>query len=200
MHVRISTVTGATDIDAGVKFLREKAVPELQQQRGFRGLTASGDRASGLVSVLSIWETEDDLKASESAAGKVRDEAVGVFGGDVTVQRFEQVVSEIGDTPPAVGCPLRILPIKMDPARVDENIGFFKSEILPRLKATPGFRGVRNMINRATGEGAVGTIWADEASMKAADGERENRRSEAESRGVEFGEITQRVILFSHLS
>jgi heme-degrading monooxygenase HmoA len=200
MHVRISTVTGATDIDAGVKFLGEKAVPELQQQRGFRGLTASGDRASGTVSVLSIWETEDDLNASESAAGKVRNEALGVFGGDVTVQRMEQVVVDTGDTPPAVGCPLRILPIKMDPARVDENIGYFKSEILPRLKATPGFRGVRNMIDRATGEGAVGTIWADEASMKAADAEREQRRSEAESRGVEFGEIGQRVILFSHLS
>ena len=43
MHARISTISGTTDIEAGVRFLGEKVVPELQQQRGFRGLTASGD-------------------------------------------------------------------------------------------------------------------------------------------------------------
>ena len=72
MHVRISTIRGATDIDAGIRLLGEKVVPELQQQRGFRGITASADRAGGIVAVVSLWETEQDMTASESAAGKVR--------------------------------------------------------------------------------------------------------------------------------
>ena len=200
MHVRISTINGATDLDAGIRFLGEKVVPELQQQRGFRGITASADRAAGLVAVLSLWETEQDMTASESVASKVRQEALGVMGGDVTVETFEQVVADIGDPPPAVGCTLRVVRVKMDPARVDENIEFFRSEIVPRMKATPGFRGVRNMIDRASGSGAVGTLWDDEASMNAAEAAAEQRRHEASSRGVEFGEMSTRVLLFSHLT
>ncbi|MEP6660549.1 MAG: hypothetical protein ABJD24_11595 [Acidimicrobiales bacterium] len=200
MHVRVSTITGATDIDGGVRFLRDKVVPDLQQQRGFRGLTASGDRARGTVAVLTLWETEEDMRASESAAAKVRQDALGVIGGEVTVETFEQVVADIGDPPPAEGCSLRIIRTKMDPARVDDNIGYFRAEIVPRMKATPGFRGVRNMIARATGHGVVGTVWSDEASMNAADVEAAKRREEAAARGVEFGEMSTRVILFSHLS
>jgi len=200
MHVRISTINGATDLDAGIRFLGEKVVPELQQQRGFRGITASADRAAGLVAVLSLWETEQDMTASESVASKVRHEALGVMGGDVTVETFEQVVADIGDPPPAVGCTLRVVRVKMDPARVDENIEFFRSEIVPRMKATPGFRGVRNMIDRASGSGAVGTLWDDEASMNAAEAAAEQRRHEASSRGVEFGEMSTRVLLFSHIT
>ena len=35
MHVRITTITGATDIDAGIAFAREKSVPALQKLKGF---------------------------------------------------------------------------------------------------------------------------------------------------------------------
>ena len=200
MYVRLSTIKGATDIDAGIRFLGEKVVPELQQQRGFRGVTASADRPGGIVGVVSLWDTEQDMAASESVATKVRQEALGVIGGDVTVETFEQVVADIGDPPPAVGCCLRVIRTKMDPARIDDNIEFFRSEIVPRIKATPGFRGVRNLIDRASGHGVVGTLWEDEESMKAADAAAELRRQEAASRGVEFGEMGTRVLLFSHLT
>ena len=50
------------------------------------------------------------------------------------------------------------------------------------------------------GHGVVGTLWDDEASMKAADVAAEQRRQEAASRGVEFGEMSTRVLLFSHLT
>jgi heme-degrading monooxygenase HmoA len=200
MYVRVSTTKGATDIDAGIRFLEEKVVPELQQQRGFRGVTASADRAGEIVGVVSLWDTEEDMAASESVATKVRQEGRGVLGGDVTVETFEQVVADIGDPPPAVGCCLRVIRVKMDPARIDDNIEFFRSEIVPRMKATPGFRGVRNLIDRASGHGVVGTLWNDEESMKSADAAAEQRRQEAASRGVEFGEMSTRVLLFSHLT
>jgi heme-degrading monooxygenase HmoA len=200
MHVRVNTITGATNIDAGVTFLRERVLPEIQQQRGFRGLIASGDRSTGTMGVLGLWETEEDLKASESTVGKARQEVLGATGGEVTVETFEQVVSEVGDTPPVEGCSLRIRRVKIDPARLADNIAYFRSEVAPRMKAMPGFRGVRNFVNGATGQGVVGSVWADEASMEAADAGLEELRRQAASRGVEFGETSTRVILFSHLS
>ena len=186
MHVRISTINGATDLTQEFAFWgrrwclnfssSEVSEVSLQVPIGPPGSSLSqpvGDRAG--------HDGERDV------AEKVRQEALGVMGGDVTVETFEQVVADIGDPPPAVGCTLRVVRVKVDPARVNENIDFFRSEIVPRMKATPGFRGVRNMIDRASGSGAVGTLWDDEASMNAAEAAAEQRRHEASSRGVEFG-------------
>jgi len=64
MHARLVTITG-TDVDAALKFIDEKVGPAAAQQRGFRQLAASGDRSRGVVSVVSVWETKQDLDASD---------------------------------------------------------------------------------------------------------------------------------------
>jgi heme-degrading monooxygenase HmoA len=87
----------------------------------------------------------------------------------------------------------------MDPAKVDEQVDFFRSTVLPELKGTPGFLAVRNMIDRSTGEGGVGTIWADEESMQASEATAEERRQRAADRGVELSDPSYRTILLSHL-
>ena len=197
MHVRISTITGASDIDGGIAFLRDQVVPQLQQQKGFRGLNASGDRAAGLVTVLTSWDSEADLDASESAADKARSDAVRVIGGEVSVDRYEQLVWERGDTPPGPGARLHIRQISMDPSRIDENVEFFRQAVLPEMKATPGFLGCRNLINRATGTGRVGTVWADEEALRGALANADQRRARAVDRGIEFGDDQVLEVLFA---
>ena len=49
MHVRVTTINGAAHIDEGVAFVKDEVVPEVRQQRGYRGLTVSGDRSGGIV-------------------------------------------------------------------------------------------------------------------------------------------------------
>ncbi len=188
MFVRISIVTGATAIDAGLEFLREEVVPQLQQQKGFRGLSASGDRAAGVVNVLSTWETEEDLSASESAADKARGSALQVLGGRVTVERYEQNVWEMGESRPGPGTKLHIRTTHMEPSRIDDNLAYFRETVVPQMKATPGFQGVRHLINRETGEGRVGTLWANEDALTEALARAEERRASAADRGVQFGE------------
>ena len=199
MHIRITTVERATDIDRGIAFLREHAVAALQQQQGYRGLTASADRAAGTVGVLTLWETEDDLNASESASEKVRQEGLQAFGGTPTVERFEQTVVEMGAAPPAPGSKLVIRRFRMQPAQIDENLAFFTSTVLPGMKAMPGFLAVRQMVNRSTGEGLTGSVWADDESLDASIAAGEQRRAEAASRGVELEDATIREVIFQAL-
>lgn len=188
MHARITTVTGASDIDGGIAFLRDQVVPQLEGQKGFLGLSASGDRGAGVVTVLSVWESEADLDASESAADKVRGDAMSVIGGEASVERFEQTVWERSDTQPGPGARLHVRKISMDPSRIDENLDFFRQTVLPDMKSAPGFLAVRQLINRSTGEGRVGTVWADEDSLAAALAKSEERRARAADRGVDFGD------------
>lgn len=88
------------------------------------------------------------------------------------------------------------LRLALRPTRVDDNVAYFKSEVLPRIKDQPGFQAVRQMINRETGQGAVGTVWADQKAMQAWAKEAEVRREEAgKARGIEFSEPSFREVV-----
>ncbi|HEY3587640.1 MAG TPA: hypothetical protein VGK85_10835, partial [Myxococcaceae bacterium] len=166
MYTRLLTFTGASDIDAGVTYLREEALPVLNAQRGYRGVTASGDRSSGTLHILSLWETEEDRAASESALGKARDEALEVVGGALEIENFEQVVEAISKRP-VPGCTLNVVRVRMDPATVEENIAWFKDAIAPLITGQPGFCSLRNMVDRQSGRAISGSVFEDKASADA---------------------------------
>jgi quinol monooxygenase YgiN len=169
----------------------------MQQQAGFRGLSAAGDRAAGLVTMLSVWDSQADLQASESAADKARGDAVRLMGGDVSVERYEQTVCEVGDTRPGPGAKLHIRNIKLDPDRIDDILDHFRQTVAPDMKARPGFLAVRQLIDRTTGEGRVGSVWADQDALAASLAQSGQRRAAAQDRGVEFGEDRVLEVLFS---
>jgi heme-degrading monooxygenase HmoA len=201
MHARLSTVTGARDIDAGVGYARDVALPQLRQHRGFRGLIVSGNRAAGELVVLELWEGEEDVSASDAVSDQVRTGAMPVVGGDVTVRVYEQVAAEVGDPPPGPGCALRAREVRMAAADVDDNTTFFTSQVMPQMRAAPGFRAVRYLVDRATGQGFVGVVWSDHAALAAGDAAFEKGRQEARAtRGVEFGETRIREVLFAAIS
>jgi heme-degrading monooxygenase HmoA len=194
MFTRVVQFKGAKDIEAGVAFVRDTVTPVLRQQKGFRGVTASADRSAGVVGVLTLWDSEADRDASESALNKVRNEGAKIIGGEMTVEMYEEMVLEsVG--PPRESASLLIRRISMDPAKIDDNLEFFKETVLPQIKASPGFLAVRHMINRSTGDGIVGSVWTDAASMNAAAQAAQQRQAQAEGR-VSFGEQSKREVLF----
>ena len=198
MYNRVMTLSGVKDIDGLVAYIRDTALPELRAQRGYKGMSVSADRSAGVVGTLSLWESEADRDASDSALAKLREDAKSQFAGDMKIDNLEEVVVEMA-RPPEAGSRLMLTRISMDPGKIDEIVGAFKSEVLPQIKGAPGFRSLRNMLNRQTGEGMVGAIWDDEQSMQAASEQAMARRPEGTARGVTFGETTYREIIFTDM-
>ena len=97
MHTRVLTFTGAKNIDGGVDFLRQKVVPILNEQKGYRGVSASADRSGGVLGILTLWETAADREASESALAKARQEGTDIIGGKLTVETFEELLAEVSE-------------------------------------------------------------------------------------------------------
>ena len=194
MYARIVQSTAATDIDGGVAFVRDTVVPLAREQHGYRGLAVSADRAATVFGVVSLWTERADLEASDSAMAKARAEGQQIIGGELTVEAFEEVVFEVTQ-PPTVGTSLLVRRLTMDPEKVDDNIDFFRTTILPQIRATAGFRGVRQLINRETGSAVVGTLWESPAAMQQAAVEAEARQAQAAGR-VTFGGQTKREILY----
>jgi len=198
MYTRVLTFTGVSDVDAAVSMVRGSARQVVRSQRGYQGLVGSADRSGGVFGILSRWETEADRDASESALTKTRQETQQGIGGDLTVEMFEERVVEVTQ-PPTAGSALMVSRFRVDPAKVEEIIGVFEREIAPQITAAPGFRTLRNMINPQTGDGLVGTVWDDQQAMQAAAEADKARRAEATGRGVTFGDISYREILFTDL-
>lgn len=193
MFNRVTTLTGGNDIDAVLQYLEKKALPVSRSQTGYQGASASVDRKAGLLGILTMWDSAAHRDASESAIAKHRDEATRLFSGTMTVELFEDITVELAK-PPAVGASLRVVSYRVDPAALDEISAYFDSDLVPRIKALAGFRGMRNMVNRETGAGLVGTSWDDAPAMQQADGQLRELREEVGRHGVTFGETSQRQI------
>ena len=198
MYARLLTFSGASDIDGGVTYLRQEVLSILNAQRGYRGISASADRARGLLGILSLWETEADRGASDSALGTARQDALEIVGGEVVIEHLEQVVAEVVK-PIGPGCALLVTRVSMDPSKVEENVAFFKSDVVPQISSQPGFCGLRNLIDRATGKGLVGSVWETREALEGFAAQQPERRKIAEGRGVRFDETETREILFAEI-
>ena len=96
MHARVSTLEGSPDkMDEATRQVREEALPQLRQMDGFKGFVALGDRQSGKLVGISLWESEEAMRATEEAVSSSRSEAAEAAGGSVAgVERYEVAVFE----------------------------------------------------------------------------------------------------------
>lgn len=192
--MQLLTFKNAADIDKGVDFLGQEALPIFKAQNGYQGITASAHRANGVFAMIFLWETEEDRHSSISALSKALKGAQGIVGGTLTVENYEQVVARIAKSPTA-GSALVVTRVSMNPAIVDEGIAFFENEIAPEIATQPNFMALRYMVDRAAGRAVFGTVWdcfeAMELNLEAL----RDRRSRMESRGFHIDETSTREIV-----
>ncbi len=97
MYARVTTLEGPPDrIDDGIRHVREQVLPQLQQLDGFKGFIALGDRQSGKLLGVALWESEEALQATEEAVSRIRSGAAEATGGTVAgVEQYEVTVFEV---------------------------------------------------------------------------------------------------------
>ena len=68
MHARVVTSQlQPGKKDEWIAIIRDSIVPALRQQQGFKGFVTLADTNSDKSIAYSMWETEADLKASETS-------------------------------------------------------------------------------------------------------------------------------------
>jgi len=198
VHVRLTLIEGVQDLEGAAKVLAEQVVPRLKEQKGMAGLTASADKETGLLGVLSLWQTEADLEASSLAVSKLRGSATEAMGGRLAgVETYEQVEMEMTGPPPSPGSPLVLVRSKRDPSKVEEDIEFFRAHVLGSIQALPGVAVVRSMMNRQTGDALLGVVVGDASHVEGVIDFFRQAKDMAASHGVELDEPTRREIIFT---
>jgi heme-degrading monooxygenase HmoA len=90
MHARMTRYEGGTpeNIEANLETKKGVLPTEFGQTEGMRGAVFLADRQSGTIVVISLWDDEEAMRASEDEATRVREEATGP-GETASVERYE---------------------------------------------------------------------------------------------------------------
>ncbi len=97
MFARLTRLGGAPEqMDEGLRHLRERILPRIQQQDGYNGFIALGDRQTGEVLGISLWESERALQATEEEANRLRAETAEATGAAIAgVESYEVPILEL---------------------------------------------------------------------------------------------------------
>ncbi len=69
MHARVlRTKFGLDGVDEAIRLFKESVIPGCQKQHGFKGGYFLDDRDTGECLLITMWETEKDMKANEESS------------------------------------------------------------------------------------------------------------------------------------
>lgn len=81
-----------------LRHLRERILPRSQQQDGYNGFISLGNRETGEVIGISLWDSERALQATEEEANRLQAEAAEATGRVIPgVESYEVPLLELRD-------------------------------------------------------------------------------------------------------
>jgi len=91
MFARVSTFQGGSgNTEDALRNVREQVLPAAEQLEGFAGMLVLVGHDAGRTMSVTLWETEEQMRASEEAANRLRSESAEATGDEVvSVERFE---------------------------------------------------------------------------------------------------------------
>lgn len=175
MFARVSTYEGGDPANKAttLRFLVDSVVPAARAMAGWKGMYFLGDPASNAKTVsVTLWDSEESLRASEVAASKLRDEGTRQSGSQtVNVERFEVITAdadEPSDTRESAAF-ARVSRYQISADKVDAAIGLRAGQPATEVRRIPGNTGAYLFIDRKTGSALSLTLWASEQALKASE-------------------------------
>jgi hypothetical protein len=103
MHARMTRYEGGAPENLEENLQQKKHVlpTEPGQTEGMKGVLFLTDRASGTITVISLWEDDQALQASESEAVRVREEVMAP-GESASVEHCEVALLEVEQASPGI--------------------------------------------------------------------------------------------------
>jgi len=171
MHLRINDVTVSPQrIDELGDVLTNKALPVVVNQKGCQGLLCVADRTSGDCAIVSLWESQKSLEASEKAIGIIRTEVIDALDARLNSINIAEIVREVGTRPSQVGNRSRAVRITGPVPAGKQLIEFYDKEAVPRLEAQAGFVNAR-LIRDVENQGRFVAVshWQDVTALNASE-------------------------------
>ncbi len=168
MYARFLRLRGdASKADAAIENYQSRVAPALREQAGYAGARLLVDRAQGRSMSVTFWRDEESARASEAALSGVRRDAVSAFGADDPVSEYFEVMTQHRPLPTEAGNWVRVTNLAGDPAKVDEGVAHYNSQVIPGVEALAGFRAAVLFVDRTSGNSVSVTVWTTKSDLDA---------------------------------
>jgi hypothetical protein len=95
MFARVTVVQGSPDrFDDAVKVINERAVPGAKEVPGLVAAYWAVDRESGHGVTFAVFDTEENLNASEERVRELRERSVAEVGGQIVSVKTYEIVGQ----------------------------------------------------------------------------------------------------------
>ncbi len=94
MFARVTTTKGQAKKDDVVRVIRERVIPGAEGMQGFKGAYWLLDEKRGKGIAVSLWDSEEALRASAEPVGQLRSQSTDELGLEVeSVDSFEVILT-----------------------------------------------------------------------------------------------------------
>jgi len=93
---RVSSLEGSADaIDEGIGKTRGDTLPKVRALEGNVGAIGLADRESGRVTMITLWDSADSLRATEQQANQLREQTAEMGGQSIAaVDRYDVAMAQ----------------------------------------------------------------------------------------------------------
>jgi hypothetical protein len=189
MFGRMTFVSGDPGrIEDLITYVRTVVKPATDELAGNHGLGMWVNRHSGDAMVMTAWDDEATLRASEDAVLKLRDDAAGIIGGDATVERYETALLDT-TAPHQPGNIMRLIRMHCVETDLDAAVDWARTTVLPKLSGLEGYLSYAAAINRTDSSIASMSTFTDRLCAEAAMLAMAPIREAAAGRGIHIDSI-----------
>lgn len=147
-----------TRIENTIPFVRHSMHPVISEIKGNLGLCMLLDQHDRRFVVISGWETEQAMHASDPTIAPLRAEAAEMLGGRPDVTEWEMAaLMRTGELQP--GNWISVAHLTADPGSVDRVVDAFRAAVLPAVTGLRALRGALLLVNRAEGRVANAVLF-----------------------------------------
>ena len=200
MHARSTTFRDRPEALAdGIAVVRDEVMPALLALPGCVGLSMLADRTSGTCIVTTAWEDERAMRASADLVVPLRMRVQQRFGAVPVVHTWEigllHRAHAIGP-----GARARVTWMRMPRHLVGAHVEAFRSVLLPRAQALPGFCSASLLVDRLTGRAALAVVYDSAEALAASRDQAAALRSDVVRRlSSELLDVAELDVALAHL-
>lgn len=156
-----------TRIENTIPFVRRSMHPVITGIQGNLGLSLLLDQRGRRFVVISGWESQEAMHASDPTIAPLRAEAAQMLGGTPDVQEWEvAALRHTGE--PQLGTWVSVACLETDPKNVDRVVDTFRDAVLPTTAELPGCRGAMLLVDRDEGRLASAVAFDDYPTLHSA--------------------------------
>ena len=200
MYARSTTIRGSTAaIDAGISYMRQEAMPAIQEMPGSIGLSLLVDRDTGRCIATSAWRDEESMRASADLVHPMRERLVATFGGEPEVQEWEVAVLHREHAIRDHGA-ARLTWAQVPSGQLDRFLDAYRTTLMPLLQDLPNFCSLSLLADRAA-DRVVGTVtFHSRVALEASrDQARMMREEFTGAVGARVLDVAEMDVVLSHL-